>query len=61
MDPVNIIGVSLLAITILLLVIDAVRTWYQDRAALVRRTDRRAQERLAGIPSWTLVGRNDPF
>ncbi|WOQ18474.1 hypothetical protein [Raineyella sp. W15-4] len=57
MDPVNIIGISLLAIVVLELVVDAVRTWFQNHMPAARRT----QERLTGIPSWTLVGRTDPF
>ncbi len=58
MDPVNIIGTSLLGLVVLELVVDSVRTWFQNRDRAPRRAP---QDRLTGIPSWTLVGRTDPF
>ncbi|QGF24804.1 hypothetical protein [Raineyella fluvialis] len=61
MDPVNIIGTSLLALVGLELAVDSVRTWFQSRDVDPQIRARKAQDRLTGIPSWTLVGRTDPF
>ena len=71
MDLVNIIGTATLAVVGLEMAIESIRTWHQDRRSPPETSCRTTsaagslavsgQDRLAGMPNWTLGGWSEPF